>query len=142
MGKTAEDEDGNTQQEGKHLTLAGKLYGCGHDESAADCQEEACPRTFSQASFENGRGRRDAIWLCVGYHLSGEPATDNVAQQNDSQHGPVALAADKACRACVDLQAGVDHGRKAEGEEHGSSHASHAKVHNASDGDANACQDG
>ena len=53
VGKAAKDKDGHTQQQWQHLTLTGELDGGGHDESAADGQQETGPGSFCQASGED-----------------------------------------------------------------------------------------
>ena len=53
VGESAEDEDGHTEDQRQHLALAGKLNGGGHDESAADGQQETRPGAFSQPSGED-----------------------------------------------------------------------------------------
>ena len=53
VGEAAEDEDRYTEEQRQHLTLAGKLDGGGHDETAADGQQETRPRTFRQPSGED-----------------------------------------------------------------------------------------
>ena len=53
VGEAAEDEDGHAKDQRQHLALAGKFDGGGHDESAADGQQETRPGAFSQPSGED-----------------------------------------------------------------------------------------
>ena len=53
VGEATEDEDGHAEDQRQHLTLAGELDGSGHDESAADSQQETRPGTFRQPSGED-----------------------------------------------------------------------------------------
>ena len=62
VGEATEDEDGDTEEEGEHLTLAGELDGGGHDETATDgepaphktdtalCVRDAAPWTRNRYS--------------------------------------------------------------------------------------------
>ena len=68
VGEAAEDEDGHAQEQRQHLALAGELDGGGHDESAADGQQETRPGTFRQSSGKDLRGRLYAVGLGVGDH--------------------------------------------------------------------------
>ena len=53
VGEAAENEDGHAEDQRQHLTLAGELDGGGHNESAADSQQETRPRAFRQSSGED-----------------------------------------------------------------------------------------
>ena len=53
VGEATEDEDGHAEDQRQHLTLAGELDGGGHDESAADGEQETRPRAFRQPSCED-----------------------------------------------------------------------------------------
>ena len=53
VGEAAENEDGHAEDQRQHLTLAGELDGGGHNESAADGQQETRPRAFRQPSGED-----------------------------------------------------------------------------------------
>ena len=66
VGEATEDEDGDTEEEGEHLTLAGELDGGGHDETATDGKKETGPRTFRQATGEDLGGWLDTVGLGVG----------------------------------------------------------------------------
>ena len=72
VGKATEDEDGNTEEEGEHLTLAGELDGGGHDETATDGKKETGPGTFRQATGEDLGGWLDAVGLGIGDEPCGE----------------------------------------------------------------------
>ena len=142
VGEAAEDEDGHAEDQRQHLTLAGELDGGGHDETAADGQQEARPGAFRQAACKDLGGGLDAVGLGIGDHPGGEQTTHDVAQEHHAEHRPVALTADEAGCACIEFQTVIDDGGEAESEENGSGNATHTQVHYAADGDADAGEDG
>ena len=142
VGEAAEDEDGYTEEQRQHLALAGELDGGGHDETAADGQQEACPGAFRQASGKDLRGGLYAVGLGVGNRPGGEQTAHDVAQEHHAEHHPVALTTDEAGCACIEFQTVIDDGGEAEGEENGSSNATHSQVDYAADGDADAGENG
>ena len=141
VGEATEDEDGHAEDQRQHLTLAGELDGGGHDESAADGQQETGPGSFCQASGEDLRGGLDAVGLGVGNHPGGEQTAHDVTQQHDAKHRPVTLTADEACCACIEFETVIDDGSETEGEENGTRDAANTQVDHASDGDADAGED-
>ena len=142
VGEAAEDEDGHTENQRQHLALAGELYGGGHDESAADGEQETGPGALRQAACQDLRGGFHTVRLGVGYHPGREQTAHNVAQEHDAEHGPVALTTDEACCACVEFQTVIDDGGESEGEEHSASDAAHTEIDHTADGDTDACQNG
>ena len=52
VGKTADDEEGHTEEGGEHIALARKGYGGSHNESATDGKQSAAERTDSEATFK------------------------------------------------------------------------------------------
>ena len=123
VGEAAEDEDGHAEEQRQHLALAGKLDGGGHDETAADGQQEACPGAFRQASGEDLRGGLDAVGLGVGDHPGREQTAYDVAQEHHAEHRPVALTTDEAGGAGIEFQTIIDDSCEAKGEEHSSGNA-------------------
>ena len=142
VGEAAEDEDGHTEDQRQHLALAGELNGGGHDESAADGQQETGPGTFRQSSCEYLRGWFHTVRLGVGYHPGGEQTAHDVAEEYDTEHGPVTLTADESGGACIEFQTIINDSCKAEGEENSTSDATNTEVDHASDGDADAGENG
>ncbi len=142
VGESAEDEDGHTQHERQHLALAGELYGGGHDESAADSQQETGPGTFRQSSCEYLRGWFHTVRLGIGYHPGGEQTAHDVAEEYDTEHRPVALTADESGGACIEFQTIINDGSEAEGEENSTGNATNTEVDHASNGDADAGENG
>ena len=142
MGEAAEDEDGHTEDQRQHLALAGKLNGGGHDESAADSQQETGPGTFRQSSCEYLRGWFHTVRLGIGYHPGGEQTAHDVAEEYDTEHGPVTLTADEPSGACIEFQTIINDSCKAEGEENSTGNATNTEVDHASDGDADAGENG
>ena len=108
VGEATEDEDGDTEEEGE---------GGGHDETATDGKKETGPRTFRQATGEDLGGWLDAIGLGIGDEPCGEQTAHDVTQEDDSEHGPVALETDETCCARIELQTVIDNGGESEGEE-------------------------
>ena len=142
VGEAAEDEDGYAQHQRQHLALAGELYGGGHDESAADGEQETGPRAFRQTTCKDLRGGFHAVGLGIGDHPGREQTAHDVAQEYHAEHGPVALPTDESGCACVELQTVIDHGGKSEGEEDGASDAAHSEVDHTADGDTDTSQNG
>ena len=142
VGESAEDEDGHTEDQRQHLALAGKLNGGGHDESAADSQQETGPGTFRQSSCEYLRGWFHAVGLGIGNHPGREQTAHDVAQEHDAEHGPVALTTDEAGGACIEFQTIINDGSEAEGEENSTGNATNTEVDHASNGDADAGENG
>ena len=142
VGEAAEDEDGHTENQRQHLALAGELNGGGHDESAADGQQETGPGTFRQSSCEYLRGWFHTVRLGVGYHPGGEQTAHDVAEEYDTEHGPVTLTADEPSGACIEFQTIINDSSEAEGEENSTSNATNTEVDHASDGDADAGENG
>ena len=112
VGEATEDEDGDTEEEGEHLTLAGKLDGGGHDETATDGKKETGPGTFRQTTGEDLGGWLDAVGLGVGDEPCGEETAHDVTQEDDGEHGPVALKTDEACCARIELQTVIDNAKR------------------------------
>ena len=52
VGKTADDEEGHTEEGGEHIAFARKGYGGRHDESATDGKQSAAERTDREAAFK------------------------------------------------------------------------------------------
>ena len=142
VGEAAEDEDGHTEDQRQHLALTGELNGGGHDESAADSQQETGPGTFRQSSCEYLRGWFHTVWLGIGYHPGGEQTAHDVAEEYDTEHGPVALTADESSGACIEFQTIINDGSEAEGEENSTGNATNTEVDHASNGDADAGENG
>ena len=117
MGEATEDEDGDTEEEGEHLTLAGELG-------------------------ENLGGWLDTVGLGVGNEPCGEETAYDITQEDDSEHGPVALETDEACCARIELQTIIHDGGESEGEEDGTCHASYTEIDHTTNGNADSCENG
>ena len=142
VGEATEDEDGDTEEEGEHLTLAGELDGGGHDETATDSKKETGPRTFRQTTGEDLGGWLDAVGLGIGNEPCGEETAYDVTQEDDSEHGPVALETDETCCARIELQTVIHNGGESEGEEDGTCHASYTEIDHTTNGNTNSCENG
>ena len=106
--KTADDEEGHTEEGGEDIALARKGYGGGHNESATDGKETATQRTYGKASFKNGLRRflkrlgRGARQKCY------EQATEDVAKEYENEVGHF-VALDEPRKTCVEAKTVVDY---------------------------------
>ena len=140
VSKAAENEHRNTQHQRQHLSFAGKLYSSRHDEAATDGKQETSPRPLIQSPCKDLGSRFHTIGLGIGNEPSRKQTTHNITEKYCEQHRPVALTANEACCARIELQTVIDNGSQAESEEHGTSHTTDTKINHTSDGDADTCK--
>ena len=110
-------EDGDAEQHGQVLALAGKGHYGGHDETATYCQYAAFHRSQGQTGFQNTLGS-----LLQGHGRASEyqghgGATHKIAEENQHDLGEFSFL-EEACRAGVEFETVAHHGQETEGEEY------------------------
>ena len=77
--------------------------------------------------------------LSIGDEPCGEETAHDVTQEDDGEHGPVALKTDETCCARIELQTIIHNGGESEGEEDGTCHASYTEIDHTTNGNTDSC---
>ena len=137
--EAAHDEEWHAEEQRKVLTLAGKGYCRGHDESAAYGKDASLERSDGKSSFE------DLLCSVLKWHWRTacnegyEQAAHDVAKEDEQQASALILLYEASC-ACIEAQAIMNHSEQAECEQHGSDDALFGKIAKACYADADACK--
>jgi len=140
VGEPTQNEHRHTEKQRQELTLASKLNGGGHDETATNGQQSAAQWSCGKARLHDGI-RTDGRQR-IASHRRHECTAYDIAQKDNGEHAPVALGTNKARRARVELQRVVNNGQESEGEQYRTANAADAEIDDATNRDTQAGKDG
>ena len=118
VGEAAYDEERHTEEKRQVLLLAGKLYCCGHDESASYAKKSAIERSGADAAFKDPLSRGLDLERSHSRKKRSYEAAYDVSEEDQEKLADLPFVDESGC-TCIKFQFIAHYGQESEREEDG-----------------------
>ena len=118
VGEAAYDEERHTEEKRQVLLLAGKMYSCGHDESASYAKKPAIERSGTDAAFKDPLSRSLNLKRCHSRKKRSYEAAYDISEEDQEKLADLPFVDESGC-TCIKFQFITHYGQESEREEDG-----------------------